>query len=67
MPDNHTEKLSLRDMLAKASIPQVKISEKAKVTRSTVCLVVAGRTKSKRIEDIILAEVEKALTQGQKA
>ena len=61
MPESQTEELSLRDMLAKAGITQKKIAEKAKVSPAAVSLIVAGKSKSKRIEDIIRAEVEKAL------
>ncbi|MGM0760822.1 MAG: helix-turn-helix domain-containing protein [Thermodesulfobacteriota bacterium] len=61
MTDTQTEELSLREMLAKAGITQKKIAEKAKVSPAAVSLIVAGKSKSKRIEDIIRAEVEKAL------
>ena len=52
-------------MLAKAGITQKKIAEKAKVFPAAVSLIVAGKSKSKRIEDLIRAEVEKALAKGQ--
>ncbi|MFO7803074.1 MAG: helix-turn-helix transcriptional regulator [Desulfovermiculus sp.] len=68
MPEPQTEELTLREMLTKAGITQKKIAEKAKVSPAAVSLIVAGKSKSKRIEDIIRAEVEKALAeQGQKA
>ena len=67
MPESQTEELSLRDMMAKAGITQKKIAEKAKVSPAAVSLIVAGKSKSKRIEDIIRAEVEKALAKGQEA
>jgi len=63
MSESQTEELSLRDMLAKAGITQRKIAEKAKVSPAAVSLIVAGKSKSKRIEDIIRAEVEKALAE----
>ncbi|MFO7801414.1 MAG: helix-turn-helix transcriptional regulator [Desulfovermiculus sp.] len=67
MSNNQTEELSLREMLAKAGITQKKIAEKAKVSPAAVSLIVAGKSKSKRIEDIIRTEVEKALALGQVA
>jgi len=67
MPESQTEELSLRGMLAKAGITQKKIAEKAKVSPAAVSLIVAGKSKSKRIEDLIRAEVEKALAKGQDA
>ncbi len=67
MPESQTEELSLRDMLAKAGITQKKIAEKAKVSPAAVSLIVAGKSKSKRIEDIIRVEVDKALSKGQEA
>ena len=67
MSESQTEELSLRDMLAKAGITQKKIAEKAKVSPAAVSLIVAGKSKSNRIEDIIRAEVEKALDKGTKA
>jgi transcriptional regulator with XRE-family HTH domain len=63
MPDTQTQDLTLREMLAKAGITQKKIAEKAKVSPAAVSLVVAGKSKSKRIEDLIRAEVEKSLAQ----
>jgi transcriptional regulator with XRE-family HTH domain len=62
MPDTQTQDLTLREMLAKAGITQKKIAEKAKVSPAAVSLIVAGKSKSKRIEDLIREEVEKALT-----
>ena len=67
MPESQTEELSLRDMLAKAGITQKKIAEKAKVSPAAVSLIVAGKSKSKRIEDIIREEVDKALGKGREA
>ena len=67
MSESQTEELSLRDMMAKAGITQKKIAEKAKVSPAAVSLVVAGKSKSKRIEDLIQAEVEKALAKEQEA
>ena len=67
MSESQTEELSLREMLDKAGITQKKIAEKAKVSPAAVSLVVAGKSKSKRIEDIIREEVEKALAKGKEA
>ncbi|MFO7877761.1 MAG: helix-turn-helix transcriptional regulator [Desulfovermiculus sp.] len=67
MSEIQTEELSLREMLAKAGITQKKIAEKAKVSPAAVSLIVAGKSKSKRIEDIIRAETEKALAEQEQA
>ena len=67
MLESQTEELSLREMLDKAGITQKKIAEKANVSPAAVSLVVAGKSKSKRIEDLIREEVEKALAKGQEA
>ena len=67
MSIDQTKELSLGQMLAKAGITQKKIAEKAKVSPAAVSLVVAGKSKSQRIEDIIRKETEKALTVGQEA
>jgi predicted transcriptional regulator len=63
MSEIQTEELSLREMLTKAGITQKMIAEKAKVSPAAVSLIVAGKSKSKRIEDIIRAEAEKALAE----
>jgi predicted transcriptional regulator len=62
MSDTQTQDLTLSEMLTKAGITQKKIAEKAKVSPAAVSLIVAGKSKSKRIEDLIREEVEKALT-----
>ncbi|WP_027370781.1 LacI family DNA-binding transcriptional regulator [Desulfovermiculus halophilus] len=67
MSDTQSDELSLGEMLARAGITQKKIAEKAKVSPAAVSLVVAGKSKSQRIEDIIRKETEKALTEGQEA
>ncbi|MFO7802755.1 MAG: helix-turn-helix transcriptional regulator [Desulfovermiculus sp.] len=67
MTDTQTEELSLREMLTKAGITQRRIAEKAKVSPAAVSLIVAGKSKSKRIEGIIREEMEKSLDQGQEA
>jgi predicted transcriptional regulator len=67
MDDTQTQDLTLREMLAKAGITQKKIAEKAKVSPAAVSLIVAGKSKSKRIEDVIRKEAEKALAEGQEA
>lgn len=65
MSDNHTQDLTLREMLAKAGITQRKIAEKAKVSPAAVSLIVAGKSRSQKIEDIIRKEAEKALAEKQ--
>ncbi|MBS3779119.1 MAG: LacI family DNA-binding transcriptional regulator [Desulfovermiculus sp.] len=67
MSESQTEEMSLRDMMAKASIKQKYIAQKAKVSPAAVSLIVAGKSKSKRIEDLIREEVKKALAQEQGA
>ena len=67
MSESQTEEMSLRDMMAKASIKQKYIAQKAKVSPAAVSLIVAGKSKSKRLEDFIREEVKKALAQGQEA
>jgi DNA-binding Xre family transcriptional regulator len=67
MSESQTEEMSLRDMMAKASIKQKYIAQKAKVSPAAVSLIVAGKSKSKRIEDLIREEVKKALAKGQEA
>jgi transcriptional regulator with XRE-family HTH domain len=63
MSDDQTQDLTFREMLAKAGITQKKIAEKAKVSPAAISLIVAGKSKSKRIEDLIRKETGKALTQ----
>lgn len=63
MDEMQDQEMSLRDMLAKAGITQKMIAEKAKVSPAAVSLIVAGKSKSKRIEDLIREETEKALAQ----
>lgn len=63
MNEIQDQEMSLRDMLAKAGITQKMIAEKAKVSPAAVSLIVAGKSKSKRIEDLIREETEKALAQ----
>ena len=67
MSESQTEEMSLRDMMAKASIKQKYIAQKAKVSPAAVSLIVAGKSKSKRIEDLIREEVKKALAKEQEA
>ncbi|MDZ7759470.1 MAG: helix-turn-helix domain-containing protein [Desulfovermiculus sp.] len=67
MSESQTEELSLREMLAKAGITQKNIAEKAKVSPAAVSLIVAGKSKSKRIKELIRAEVEKSLAKGEEA
>jgi transcriptional regulator with XRE-family HTH domain len=63
MSDDQTQDLTFREMLAKAGITQKKIAEKAKVSPAAISLIVAGKSKSKRIEDLIRKETGTALTQ----
>jgi transcriptional regulator with XRE-family HTH domain len=63
MSDDQTQDLTFREMLAQAGITQKKIAEKAKVSPAAISLIVAGKSKSKRIEDLIRKETGKALTQ----
>ena len=63
MTEEQNSQLSLREMLDKAGITQKKIAEMAKVSPAAVSLIVAGKSKSKRIEDLIRTEAEKALAE----
>ena len=67
MTDQDPSTKSLQDLLREAGITQKKIAEKAKVSPAAVSLVVAGKSKSKRIEDLIRKETEKALTEKKSA
>ncbi|MDZ7761488.1 MAG: helix-turn-helix transcriptional regulator [Desulfovermiculus sp.] len=58
MTETQPTQISLRDMLAKAGITQKMIAEKAKVSPAAVSLIVAGKSKSKRIEDLIRKEAD---------
>ena len=66
MSESQSEELSLREMLSKAGITQKKIAEKAKVSPAAVSLIVAGKSKSMRIEEIIREESRKALEKKEK-
>jgi transcriptional regulator with XRE-family HTH domain len=61
MSESETEELSLRELLSKAGITQKQIAKKANVSPAAVSLIVAGKSKSKRIEEIIREESKKAL------
>jgi len=61
MTESKTEELSLRELLSKAGITQKQIAAKAKVSPAAVSLVVSGKSKSKRIEELIREESKKAL------
>ncbi len=65
MPDTQTQQPTFREMLSKAGITQKKIAKKAKVSPAAVSLVVAGKSRSQRVEEIIRNKVEKALADGQ--
>ena len=67
MTERQTEELSLRDMLTNAGITQKQIAKKANVSPAAVSLVVAGKSKSKRIEEIIQEESKKALEKQEKS
>ncbi|MDZ7762206.1 MAG: hypothetical protein U5L00_18375 [Desulfovermiculus sp.] len=67
MSESQTEELSLRDMLIKAGITHDEDRSKSQSLPAAVSLVVAGKSKSKRIEELIREEVEKALADGQAA
>lgn len=66
MSKSQHEELSLRDMLTNAGITQKQIAKKANVSPAAVSLVVAGKSKSKRIEDLIQEESKKALEKQEK-
>jgi transcriptional regulator with XRE-family HTH domain len=56
---------SLREMLQQAGITQKQIAQKANVSPAAVSLIVSGKSKSKRIEDIIKEETAKAMDKKQ--
>lgn len=56
---------SLREMLQQAGITQKQIAQKANVSPAAVSLIVSGKSKSKRIEDIIKEEAAKAMEKKQ--
>ncbi len=64
MTDTEKE-LSLREMLQEAGLTQKYIAQKANVSPAAVSLIVSGKSKSKRIEDIIREEVAKAMEKKQ--
>ena len=59
------QELSLREMLQQAGITQKQIAQKANVSPAAVSLIVSGKSKSKRIEDIIKEEAAKAMEKKQ--
>jgi transcriptional regulator with XRE-family HTH domain len=59
------QELSLREMLQQAGITQKQIAQKANVSPAAVSLIVSGKSKSKRIEDIIKEESAKAMEKKQ--
>jgi len=59
------QELSLREMLQQAGITQKQIAQKANVSPAAVSLIVSGKSKSKRIEDIIKEETAKAMEKKQ--
>mgnify|MGYP006290834023 CR=1 FL=1 len=61
------ESMSLRDLLKETGITQKSIAKKAKVSPAAVSLVVAGKSKSRRIEELIRKETAKSLKDEQVA
>ncbi len=59
------QELSLREMLQQAGLTQKQIAQKANVSPAAVSLIVSGKSKSKRIEDIIKEEAAKAMEKKQ--
>ena len=57
--------MSLREMLQKSGLTQKYIAQKANVSPAAVSLIVSGKSKSKRIEEIIRRESTKVLEQKQ--
>ena len=55
--------MSLREMLQQAGLTQKYIAQKANVSPAAVSLIVSGKSKSKRIEEIIRQEAGKVLEQ----
>ena len=55
------QELSLRELLQQSGITQKHIAKKAKVSPAAVSLIVSGKSKSQRIEDIIRKETAKIL------
>jgi transcriptional regulator with XRE-family HTH domain len=63
---NDTEKeMNLREMLQEAGLTQKYIAQKANVSPAAVSLIVSGKSKSKRIVDIIKEEATKAMEKKQ--
>lgn len=52
---------SLQDLLIQAGLTQRFIAQKAKVSPAAISLIARGKSKSKRIEDLIKEEASKAL------
>jgi len=59
------QETSLREMLQQAGMTQKQIAQKANVSPAAVSLIVSGKSKSKRIEDIIKEETAKAMDKKQ--
>ncbi|MFO7803473.1 MAG: helix-turn-helix transcriptional regulator [Desulfovermiculus sp.] len=57
------KEISLRDLLQQAGLTQKKIAQKANVSPAAVSLIVSGKSKSKRIEEIIRNEASKAMSE----
>ena len=61
MTEEHEQEMSLRELLQQAGLTQKHIAKKANVSPAAVSLIVSGRSKSQRIEDIIRKESAKIL------
>ena len=59
----HDTEMSLRELLQQAGLTQKKIAQKANVSPAAVSLIVSGKSKSKRIEEIIRNEASKAMSE----
>ena len=59
----HDKETNLRDLLQQAGLTQKKIAQKANVSPAAVSLIVSGKSKSKRIEEIIKTEASKAMSE----
>jgi len=57
------KEMSLRELLQQAGLTQKKIAQKANVSPAAVSLIVSGKSKSKRIEEIIRNEASKAMSE----
>ena len=63
--NNKKKEMNLREMLQEAGLTQKYIAQKANVSPAAVSLIVSGKSKSKRIVDIIKEEATKAMEKKQ--